>query len=327
MKSIRRNTPLVVACISAALTPSLALPGWPQQGTIVQGNAYQFDQKTWERNLAQPNATGNFSITGFDISKVFPSAQVDGWELSVNVTSSIPDSQVLNPINTSGKVFTGTSLYLKAPDSVVAGITSADSTDAIDETTWKICVTVMTAGPVEDTSTADNGTCSSLSSQCITDFQNAYADEFAEEQDCYKLPATPSSCGDSLDQANMTTQRMSLSRSYTSLSSLTILRRTEFPLAYLNGTEIFVTASDVHGSGDNTAFDSAVKQVWPVLTVWGWNNRANVSDDTKPTVQLTCARANNVQSGSGDSQSTASVTQSSPVVALMIAGLMATLLL
>ncbi|KAK9419099.1 hypothetical protein SUNI508_01076 [Seiridium unicorne] len=307
MKPIRRNTPLVVACISAALTPSLALPGWPQQGTIVQGNAYQFDQKTWERNLAQPNATGNFSITGFDISKAFPSAQVDGWELSVNVTSSIPDSQVLNPTNTSGKVFTGTSLYLKAPDSVVAGITSADSTDAIDETTWKICVTVMTGGPVEDTSTADNGTCSSLSSQCITDFQNAYADEFAKEQDCYKLPATPSSCGDSLDQANMTTQ--------------------QFPLTYLNGTEIFVTASDVHDSGDNTAFDSAVKQVWPVLTVWGWNNRANVSDDTKPTVQLTCARANNVQSGSGDSQSAASVTQSSATVALMIAGLMATLLL
>ncbi|KAK9783093.1 hypothetical protein SCARD494_13465 [Seiridium cardinale] len=307
MESIRRNTALVVACISAAFTPSLALPGWPQQGTIVQGNAYQFDQKTWERNLAQPNATGNFSITGFDITKSFPSAQVDGWELSVNVTSSIPDSQVINPTNTSGKVFTGTSLYLKAPDSVVAGIMSADSTDAIDETTWKICVTVMTAGPVEGTSAADNGTCSSLSSQCITDFQNAYADEFAKEQDCYKLPVTPSSCGDSLDQANMTTQ--------------------QFPLAYLNGTEIFVTASDVHDSGNNTAFDSAVKQVWPVLTVWGWNNRANVSDDTKPAVQLTCARANNVQSGSGDSRSTASVTQSSPVVALMIAGLMATLLL
>jgi hypothetical protein len=202
---------LSAVALLGTLPGSSALQGWPGSGTIVQGSAIQFDQATWERNLAQPNATGNFSVTGFDISKAFPSSQVDGWKLYVNITSSISDSQMMNTANASGKVFTGTSLYLRAPDSVISAVDSAGE-GIVDETTWKICVTVMTNGPEEDVSTADNGTCGSLSSQCITDFQNAYADAFAKEQDCYSAPPTPSSCGDSLNQANLTTQRMSLRR-------------------------------------------------------------------------------------------------------------------
>lgn len=191
-----------VAILAVLLRHSTALQGWPSQGTIVDGNAYRFDQKTWERNLAQPNATGDFSIQGYDISQKFPSEQVDGWTLSVNVTSSMPDTETLSN-SSSGKVYTGTSLFLKAPDGISTSSTLSDP----DETTWKICITVMTNGPGEETATADNGTCGSLSSQCIADFQNAYAEEFAKQQDCYRLPATPSSCGDSLNAANLTTQR------------------------------------------------------------------------------------------------------------------------
>lgn len=193
--------------VTATLLQSLsALPGWPSQGTIVEGGAIQFDQKTWEKYLAQPNATGNFSLQGYNISQVFPSEQIDGWKLSVNVTSGIPDSQTLGN-SSNGKVYTGTSIFLQAPQALLSAENS--STTLAEETTWKICVTVMANGPEEDTSTADNGTCGSLSAQCITDFQNAYAEKFAKDQDCYRLPATPSSCGDSLSAANLTTQRES----------------------------------------------------------------------------------------------------------------------
>ncbi|KAI0124031.1 hypothetical protein BJ170DRAFT_637943 [Xylariales sp. AK1849] len=188
------------------LPTTLALQGWPNQGTIVDGNATQFNKETWETSLASPNATGNFSISGFDISKQWPSEQVDGWELSVNVTSSISDSQTLNPSNSNNESFTGTSIYLKAPDSILNSIESNDN--ATDETTWKICVSVMTNGPDEATSTADNGTCNFLSAQCISDFQEAYADKFAENQNCYASPpSTPESCGDTLKNASFSTQR------------------------------------------------------------------------------------------------------------------------
>jgi hypothetical protein len=191
--------------LGSVISSSLALQGWPNSGTIVEGNAIQFDQATWDQNLAQPNATGNYSVTGFDISKTYSTQPIDGWKLSVNVTSSIPDSETLHPGNGTGKVYTGTSIFLKAPDNVAQSVES--NSNASSETTWKICVTVMTSAPQADSSTADNGTCNYLSSECISDFQNAWADRFARQLDCYDHPPTPSSCGSFLNVANLTTQR------------------------------------------------------------------------------------------------------------------------
>lgn len=284
---------------------SLAIPGWSRSGTIVQGNASQFDQTTWEQNLDHPNATGDFPITGFNITKAYTTSPqaVDGWALAVNVTSGIPDADTQNPSNASGQVFTGTSIYLTAPADIAADI-GADPDAAADNTTWKICVAVMTGAPETD---ADNGTCSLLSSQCVADFQDAYADQFAKLQDCYSQPPTPDSCGDALSQANLTTQ--------------------QYALDHINGTEVFVTASGPHDANDNSAYDSAVKTEWPVLIVWGWNARANVSDGTKPTVQLTCARANDTGDGGGSSGSAASRSHGSAAMAFAVAGLAATLVL
>ncbi|KAI1390482.1 uncharacterized protein F4822DRAFT_426329 [Hypoxylon trugodes] len=253
-----------------------ALPGWPGGGTLVNGNAVQFDRETWERNLAQPNATGTFSVIGYDISQKWPSSQVDGWTLSVNVSSDVPDSQTLNPNNATGKTFTGTSIFLKAPDSIQSAFTNQS---ALDETTWKICVAVIPNAPQEDSSTKDNGTCGYLSSQCITDLQQAYAKKFPGSEDCYGTPpSTPSSCGSSVNTANFQVQQL--------------------PLNSVNGTEVYVTASDSHDAGDQTAWNNAIKQAWPVLTLWGYNTRAKAPDGTLPQVQLSCIRADNVAAGS-----------------------------
>lgn len=195
----------VLVALSSVISSSIALQGWPQQGTIVEGNAIQFTQSTWDRNLAQPNATGNYSISGYDISKDYSTDTIDGWKLSVNVTSSIPDNETLNSGSGTGKAYTGTSIFLTAPDSVVSSVESNPS--ATSSTPWKICVTVMTNGPNDAASASDNGTCSYLSAQCISDFKRAWADQFARQLDCYDHPATPSSCGDSLNRANLTTQR------------------------------------------------------------------------------------------------------------------------
>lgn len=65
------------------------LSGWPMGGSIVVGNAVQFDRDSWEANLAHPNATGSNPIAGFDLSKPWPSTQIDGWQLAINVTSDM----------------------------------------------------------------------------------------------------------------------------------------------------------------------------------------------------------------------------------------------
>ncbi|KAI1138407.1 hypothetical protein F5Y05DRAFT_38479 [Hypoxylon sp. FL0543] len=275
-----------------------ALVGWPGGGTLVIGNAVQFDRQTWERDLARPNATGSVSVAGFDISQKWPSQAVDGWTLSVNVSSDVPDSQTLNPGNATGQTFTGTSIFLKAPDGIQ---TAFANESAVDETTWKICVAVVPNGPQEDQSAADNGTCGFLSSQCISDLQGAYADKFSGSQDCYgSPPATPSSCGSSVDTANFQVQQL--------------------PLNSVNGTEVFVTASDAHAAGDQTAWNNATRQTWPVLTLWGWNTRAKAPEGSKPQVQLSCIRASNVEAGS-EAPSSGAVVRGPAVVALGVAGL------
>ncbi|KAI6081974.1 hypothetical protein F4821DRAFT_248099 [Hypoxylon rubiginosum] len=273
-----------------------ALVGWPEGGTKVTGNAVLFDRETWERNLAQPNATGSIPVTGFDISQRWPSQEVDGWTLSLNVSSDVPGSQSINSNSSTAGSFTGTSIFLKAPENIQGAF--ANQT-ALDETTWKICVNVIPNGPQEDDSAADNGTCGFLSSQCITDLQQAYAEKFSGSQDCYSPPSTPSSCGSTVDTNNFQVQQL--------------------PLTSVNGTEVFVTASESHEVGDETAWNNATRQVWPVLTIWGWNTRAKAPEDSSPQVQLSCLRASTVDPGSGSGSDTPSSARPTFSVAAVFA--------
>ncbi|KAI1099324.1 hypothetical protein F4804DRAFT_337338 [Jackrogersella minutella] len=293
--SSRASSALVV---SNLLTRGAALVGWPGGGTLVTGSAVQFDRTTWERNLAQPNATGSFPVAGFDISQTWPSKQVDGWTLSVNVSSDLPDSETINPGNGTGQTFTGTSIFLKAPDNIQSAFSNQS---ALDETTWKICIAVIPDGPQEDVSATDNGTCGFLSSECITDLQQAYADKFSGSQDCYGTPpSTPSSCGSSVNPSNFQVQQL--------------------PLNSINGTEVFVTASGSHGDGDQTAWNNATRQAWPILTLWGWNTRAKAPAGSLPSVQLSCVRAKTVEQGS-ESPSSGSILPEPAMVALGISSL------
>ncbi|KAI1125833.1 hypothetical protein F5Y10DRAFT_246232 [Nemania abortiva] len=254
-----------------------ALPGWPNGGTIVAGNAVQFDRDTWEAHLARPNATGNNSVVGFDVSKPWPSTQGDGWKLGINVTSDIPDSEIMNPSNATGKAFTGTSIFLQAPPNLQSTFSSQT---ALDETTWKICIVVIPNAPQDNvTGTAADGDCPVMSTQCVSDLEDAYTAKFARNQDCYGTPpATPSSCGARINTGAFNVQQL--------------------PLDSITGREVYVTASDLHDPEDQEALDDATGKTWPVMVIWGWNVRANASGDAMPTVQLSCVSARDVVSGS-----------------------------
>ncbi|KAI1197589.1 hypothetical protein F5X97DRAFT_172769 [Nemania serpens] len=273
------------------------LSGWPTGGTIVAGDAVQFDREAWEANLAHPNATGDNLVVGYDVSKPWPSGQVDGWHLSINITSDIPDSDAMNPSNASGKTFTGTSIFLQAPENLR---TLFSDENARDETTWKICFVIIPDAPQENTTAAENGSCPIMSSQCVSDLEDAYTKKFARNQDCYGTPpATPSSCGDGINTGAFNVQQL--------------------PLDSISGREVFVTASEPHDPGDDTPWNEAIGKIWPVLTIWGWNARANASDDTVPTVQLSCISAKDVKPGSDTPGSAGSRPCGSAVAALVVA--------
>ncbi|KAI0403366.1 hypothetical protein F4802DRAFT_571930 [Xylaria palmicola] len=283
------------------------LPGWPMGGTIVAGNAVQFDRDSWEANLARPNATGSNAIVGFDLSRQWPSAQVDGWHLSINVTSDISDLQAMNPSNATGKSFTGTSIFLQAPDNLR---TAFDDENALDETTWKICVVVIPDAPQDNATAAGDGDCAVLSPQCVDDLQQAYKDKFPRNQDCYGTPPpTPASCGDGINTGAFNVQQL--------------------PLDSIAGREVFVTASDAHDPDDERSWDEARQKTWPVLTIWGWNARADAPDDASPTVQLSCISARDVETpADGDSPDSAGPRLgSSGVAALAVASVAGYILL
>ncbi len=123
----------------------------------------------------------------------------------VNIAPYSPDSQTMNPSNTTGKAFTGTSIFLQAPENLR---TAFSDENALDETTWKICVVVIPNAPQENVTATEDGTCSIMSSQCVSDLQQGYADKFSRNQDCYGTPpTTPSSCGDAINTGNFTVQR------------------------------------------------------------------------------------------------------------------------
>ncbi|KAK7911670.1 hypothetical protein PG985_014151 [Apiospora marii] len=300
-----------------------AYQGWPGSNTLVDGEAVRFSQQTWRQHLRHPDAKGEYPVRGYDISQQWPAVQeVDGWRLAVNVSSRIPASEVQNK-NQSGTAavavatglppsspttnsssFMGTSISLKAPENVIHSILGEEGGE-VDEiialelrsTTWKVCVTIATdnGGNEGAGSGGGSGDCDRLPAQCVADFEQAYAEHFAETEDCAgHPPPTPASCGGALDAAS--------------------LRTIQYPIDAVNGTELYVTASDAHAApGNLTAWNDAAAsaKLWPVLVVWGWNHRASMNNDinvvgevehgegaaatvmaaTKPLAQLSCIKA------------------------------------
>jgi len=214
----------------------------------------------------------------------------------------------MNPSNATGKTFTGTSIFLQAPEEQ-RGLFSSNNKTALDETTWKICVVVVP--DVSQKNDDDDGTCGSvMSSQCIADLEKAYAEKFARNQDCYGTPPpTPPSCGSSVNTGGFNVQRsyslplsspINPQKQQTNPISPNLICPPELPLDSITGKEVFVTASTSHDPGEDNdrTFNDAINKTWPVLTIWGWNARADVPDGTMPTVQLSCISAKDVVPGS-----------------------------
>lgn len=111
----------------------------------------------------------------------------------------------MNPSNATGRTFTGTSIFLQAPEDLQTALSDQNATE---ETTWKICVVVIPNAASENVTAAEDGTCTIVSSQCVADLEQGYVDKFSRNQDCYGTPPpTPPSCGDAISTGNFNVQR------------------------------------------------------------------------------------------------------------------------
>lgn len=214
-----------------------AYQGWPGSNTLVDGEAVRFSQQTWRQHLRHPDAKGEYPVRGYDISQEWPAVQeVDGWRLAVNVSSRIPVSEAQNkngtaavavatglppssPTTNSSSSFMGTSISLKAPETVIHSILGGggevDEIVALElrSTTWKVCVTIATDSGENENAGSGSGSCDRLPAQCVADFEQAYAEHFAETEDCAgHPPPTPASCGGALNAASLRTIRKSGSK-------------------------------------------------------------------------------------------------------------------
>ncbi|KAK7959164.1 uncharacterized protein PG986_004018 [Apiospora aurea] len=282
-------TTVVLAAAVLFSGSAQAYQGWPGSNTLVDGDAVRFSQETWRQHLRHPDARGEYPVRGFDIAQQWPDVrEVGGWRLAVNVSNSIPASEVQNngagtvvtgnsspPTNSSASAFKGTSISLKGPEDVIHSILGDNNGDEQDamvalglrSTTWKVCVTIATDdndGNKKNGTNSNSGSvsCDRLTPQCVADFEQAYADHFAATEDCAgHPPPTPASCGGALDAASLRTIRN-------------------------------LTTAWWHN-------DDAASRMWPVLVVWGWNHRATMDDDDaaaamrnkKPLAQLACIKA------------------------------------
>lgn len=128
----------------------------------------------------QPNVTGNFPFSGFDLSRPFPGTTMDGWSFDVQVTADIP-AKVYGSEN-SGFV-TLSSIYITPPS---GNISSVDGS-------WELCAHYIGRAKAA----GDDGSCSkALSEDCVSGLNYHAAVNSTVGGECYMI--LPTVCKPSL---------------------------------------------------------------------------------------------------------------------------------
>lgn len=198
---------ITTVLLLAASTNLHARSAGPLQNA--SGGAYRYgtpnyiDNGDFDSALQKPNATGSVSFTGRNVSAAYPGSDIDGWTLSLNVTSDI-----MNP-GSDPRQLTGSAISITQ----AAGLSTSSSNNGTDG--FQVCVNIMKINPnatanYTQLASEDGGTCGSyLSKECRDDLQTLAGSMFAKNGTCEYLNDSPASCG------NVTFVPGSTSDSYT----------------------------------------------------------------------------------------------------------------
>ncbi|EHK21782.1 uncharacterized protein TRIVIDRAFT_222752 [Trichoderma virens Gv29-8] len=235
------------------------------------------------RPSSQANATGLFSIPAFNLSSSNESLEGDGhkWNIEISLQANIPlngstDKSLSAAQKEEFTQFVSMSLnnVEKTEVEKVAGVN-------------RVCGYIFSGLNIN--ATADNqddaskgGNCGFFSRQCREDLQSAVQQQAT---DCGSA-TVPDSCRDWLGlspSGNQVLQVVSF----------------EFNEKLLAGSRFFTFGFPPASENNETEYDTAVRNIWPVL--FTWSHASGTSDNiTMAASTLRCLRPSNVTSGSRD---------------------------
>ncbi|KKP01712.1 hypothetical protein THAR02_06171 [Trichoderma harzianum] len=233
------------------------------------------------RPPSQANATGSFTIPGFNLSSSNPSVQGDGhnWNIEISVQANIP----LNGSNDTSLSAAEKNEFTQFTSMSLSNVEKTEVSKIAKGN--KMCGYVMLG--LKANVIADNqddatkgGKCDFLSQQCQRDLNAAAQGGFS---DCSSGPL-PDSCNDWLGP-----------------SGDQVFQITSFVFneKLITDGRFFTAASAPTSENNETEYDSAVRYIWPVILTW--SHTSNTPDNmTTTTSALRCLRASNITSGSRD---------------------------
>ncbi|KKP05605.1 hypothetical protein THAR02_02331 [Trichoderma harzianum] len=242
------------------------------------GEAQGISNVDWQLGMRNANATGTASIPGYNVTAKYPGERSDNWTVSISVSSDIPEG------NTAGGQFvTGTQIEWTAPQGLIG---SADPS-------WFLCRTAYSSSKLMGSESAPSqGSCSGiLSDNCWSDLQ-----ESLEAGGQCQNNTLPPSCTDELGLSDGEGFGITSARPIKSNSSDSTSLQLRF-------------GSESHELGNFTAYDSAIRQIWVVVTGFAQagSDNAHPRGSAGQPGSIACIQANEVQRDSRDFEDTASI--------------------
>ncbi|KAL7904784.1 hypothetical protein GGI35DRAFT_484297 [Trichoderma velutinum] len=231
------------------------------------------------RPLSQANATGSFSIPAFNLSSSNPSLDGDGhnWNIEISLQANVP-------LNGSTDKSLDASQKKEFTQLVSMSFNNVEKTEVSKIASEnRMCGYIMLG--VKSNATTDNqddaakgGNCDFISKQCQNDLQAAAQQK---SSDCDSV-IIPDSCNDWLGP-----------------SGDEIFQMTSFVFnqKLLTGDRFFTYGLSPASENNETEYDAAVRNIWPVLFTWG-HTTSTPDNTTTVTSALRCLRASNITSGS-----------------------------
>ncbi|QYT00041.1 hypothetical protein H0G86_007149 [Trichoderma simmonsii] len=242
------------------------------------GEAQGISNVDWQLGMRNANATGTASIPGYNVTAKYPGERSDNWTVSISVSSDIPGG------NTAGGQFvTGTQIEWTAPQGLIG---SADPS-------WFLCRTAYSSSKLMGTESAPGQrSCNGiLSDNCWSDLQ-----ESLEAGGQCQNNTLPPSCTDELGLSDGEGFGLTTARPIKSNSSDSTSLQLRF-------------GDESHELGNFTAYDTAIRQIWVVVTGFAQagSDNAHPRGSAGQPGSVACIQASEIQRDSRDFEDTASI--------------------
>lgn len=155
-------------CRSAAVIPLFAA-GWAAGAQVDNLGIQSIREEDWRAAFISPNATGEGSIEGFNMTAPNPGSKSDNWTWTIQVQADVPTSD--------GQFVAGTWIQLKAPQNLLQDI--GNGSIVPQDPSWFVCEQIFIAPMLMSTAgSVDSGCNGFLPPQCLSDMMTGFTRGF-----------------------------------------------------------------------------------------------------------------------------------------------------